>query len=205
MHVPSPQPRPAFDLPDDIVALDAGDGLVVDLRYASTNNFLGRNLYRNFDRLLLHAIAAAKLRQAVTLLARRRPDLKLLVFDGLRPNRVQRMFWEVVRGTDRQQYVGDPAVGSVHGFGLAVDLSLVDSDGVELDMGTPFDDFTPLAEPRREQEFLAAGTLNAAQVANRIVLRAVMAEAGFIPLPVEWWHFDALPADQVRRTFRLVE
>lgn len=203
--MPSPQRHPAFDLPDDCVALDDTDGLVVDLRYASTNNFLGRNIYGSFDRLLLHAIAAAKLRDAVARLASRRPNLKLLVFDGLRPNRVQQVFWEHVRGTDQQKYVGDPAIGSVHGFGLAVDLSLVGSDGVELDMGTPFDDFTLLAEPQLEQDFLAAGALNAAQVANRAVLRAVMVDAGFIPLPFEWWHFDALPADAVRRDFRLVE
>ena len=203
--MPSPQPHPAFGLPDEIVALDESDGLVVDLRYASANNFLGRDIYGDFDRLLLHAIAAAKLRDAVALLARSRPDLRLLVFDGLRPNRVQRVFWALVRGTDRQKYVGDPAVGSVHGFGLAVDLSLVGPDGAELDLGTPFDDFTPLAEPQREQDFLAAGVLTAAQVGNRAVLRAVMVEAGFIPLPTEWWHFDALPAEAVRRTFRLVE
>ena len=203
--MPSPQRHPAFDLPDDIVALDDTDGLVVDLRYASTNNFLGRDIYGSFDRLLLHGIAASKLRHAVALLARSWPDLKLLVFDGLRPNRVQRLFWELVRGTDQERYVGDPAVGSVHGFGLAVDLSLVGSDGVELDMGTAFDDFTPLAEPQREQGFLAAGALSEAQVGNRAVLRTVMVEAGFIPLPIEWWHFDALPADAVRRTFRLVE
>lgn len=72
-------------------------------------------------------------------------------------------------------------------------------------MGTPFDDFTPLAEPRLEQAFLAAGRLTAAQIANRLVLRTVMEDAGFLHLPIEWWHFDALPAEQVRQSYALVE
>lgn len=200
--MPSPDP---FVPPPGFVELGPADGLLVDLRYASTDNIMGRNLYGAFGKLLLHAIAAAKLRAAARLLAARWPDLSLVVFDGLRPNRIQRMFWEQVRGTVRQPYVADPAMGSLHGFGFAVDLSLADTGGRELDMGTAFDDFTPLAEPRREQGFLAEGRLTAEQIANRLLLRAIMEEAGFLPLPIEWWHFDALPGDEVRGRYPLVE
>lgn len=192
-------PQPGF------VELGAADGLLVDLRYASANNFVRRNVYGAFDRLLLHPIAADKLRAAVALLAESRPALRLLVFDGLRPNRVQRVFWSLVQGTPLQRYVGDPAVGSVHGYGLAVDVSLATSDGAELDMGTPFDDFTPLAEPQLEAQHREAGALSAAQLANRQLLRGVMSAAGFLPIPVEWWHFDALPSAEVRARYPLIE
>ena len=200
--MPSPEP---FVPPPGFVELGPADGLLIDLRYASANNIIGRNLYGSFDRLFLHPIAAAKLRAAACLLAERRPDLRLLVFDGLRPNRIQRLFWERVRGTPQQPYVADPAIGSLHGFGLAVDLSLADAGGRELDMGTAFDDFTPLAEPRREQALLAEGSLTQAQVADRRLLRAVMESAGFLHLPIEWWHFDALPGDAVRAGYLLVD
>lgn len=92
----SPDP---FVPPAGFVELGPADGLLLDLRYASANNIMGRNLYGAFDRLLLHAIAADKLRRAVRLLSGRRPDLRLTVFDGLRPNRIQRVFWDAVRGT----------------------------------------------------------------------------------------------------------
>lgn len=197
---------PDFSVPPPgFVELGPADGLLLDLRYGSVDNILGRNLYGTFSKLVLHTIAAAKLRTAVQLLAARRPDLRLLVFDGLRPNRIQRLFWDEVRGTSRQRYVADPAIGSLHGFGFAVDLSLADQAGRERDMGTPFDDFTPLAEPRLEQAFLADGRLTHEQVADRILLRQVMETAGFLHLPIEWWHFDALPGEEVRRGYTLVE
>ncbi|RYZ97756.1 MAG: peptidase M15, partial [Proteobacteria bacterium] len=81
----------------------------------------------------------------------------------------------------------------------------LDENGNELDMGTGFDDLSPLAEPRREAEFLLNAELSLAQVANRKILRAVMEEAGFLQLPHEWWHFDALPAVDVRAQYRRVE
>ena len=188
----------------DFVEITEADGVRIDIRCASTNNFLGRNLYGSFDRFLLHRIAADKLLRAVDLLAAEKPGLRLLLLDGLRPNRIQHVFWEAVRGTPQQIYVGDPEIGSIHGFGLAVDLSLVDEHGRELDMGTPFDGFTALVEPRLEAEFLASGALSASQIDNRLLLRKVMTQAGFHVLPIEWWHFDALPSDQVRGRFSLI-
>ncbi len=205
MTKPSHSRIPQDIVPPDFVDIGDADGLLVDLRYASTNNFVGRAIYGDFDRLSLHPIAAAKLKNAVALLTTERPDLRLLVWDGFRPNRVQRIFWAMVRGTEQQRSVSDPAVGSIHSFGFALDLTLAGQDGRELDMGTGFDDFLPLAEPRLEPAFLATGALTAAQVGNRLVLRAVMERAGFSHLPIEWWHFDALPAEQVRTQYRLIE
>lgn len=177
----------------------------VQLRYASENNFLKRNLYGDFHRCLLQRLAAAKLRSAAASLEEIRPSWKLLIFDCLRPRSLQEKLYAAVKGTDRQPYVANPRTGSIHNYGLAVDLSLEDGQGHEIDMGTPFDDFTPLAQPAREQENLEAGRLSQGQLQNRRLLREVMTQAGFIQLPIEWWHYDALPKDEVRKNFKIVE
>lgn len=187
------------------VRVEARRGLVIDLRYATPDNVLGRAVYGSFDRLYLHPVAAAKLDGAVAGLESTHPGLSFRVFDGLRPNRIQRQMWAAVAGTPQQHYVGDPAIGSIHGFGLAVDLTLTDAAGRDLDMGTSFDDFTPKSEPQREAEFLATCALTKEQVTHRRLLRTVMTDAGFLPIALEWWHFDALPPAEVRAKFAVVE
>jgi zinc D-Ala-D-Ala dipeptidase len=180
-------------------------GVVIDLRYASTNNFTGENLYGEFNRAFLHRIAADKLAAAAANLRAVHADYRLIIFDALRPRSVQRRLWDKVKGTEQQEYVADPDKGSVHNFGFAVDLSIVDGRGIQLDMGTAFDDFTPLAQPQLEAKYLEAGKLSQVQLANRQLLRKVMEDAGFIQLPIEWWHYDALPKAQVLAGFQIVE
>jgi D-alanyl-D-alanine dipeptidase len=181
------------------------DGVAIDLRYASRDNFLGYDFYGPFRRLFLHKQAADKLRSAIASLRRERPGYKFILYDGLRPRSAQYTLWRKVAGTAQERYVADPRMGSIHNYGLAIDLSVLDETGRELDMGTGFDDFTPLAEPRLEPDKLAAGELTWAQFENRMILRRPMEEAGFKVLPQEWWHFDALPADTVRQHFKIVE
>jgi len=187
---------------DDYREVTAADGVVIDLRYAGTNNFMGQNLYGPFNRLFLHKRAADKLKAAVALLKHEHHGYKFIIFDGLRPRSVQYLLWEKMPNDD---YVADPKKGSVHNYGLAIDLSVVDEKGHELDMGTGFDSFTPLAQPQLEQEELAKGDLTQVQLDNRLILRRSMEAAGFKVLPSEWWHFDALPADLVRKQFKIVE
>lgn len=189
----------------DFEDLSSLKNVAVDLRYGTTNNLLGIDVYGGYQRVLLHREAAKKFRHASRLLEERHPRLRFLVLDALRPQTAQKQFWELVKGTPQQPYFADPAKGSIHSFGFAIDLTLIDSSGRELPMGTEFDDLTPLAEPRREEEFLANGSLTAEAIVNRQFLRTVMVEAGFLPLPHEWWHFDALAAAEVRAKFRLVE
>lgn len=189
----------------DYVNLSTIDGLRFDLRYATSNNFTGQNLYGEFNQAYLHSVAAEKLRKAVALLHQRRPDLHLLIFDALRPRSVQYILWEYVKGTEQQRYVADPSRGSIHNYGFALDLTLVDDKGHELDMGTAFDDFTPLAQPLQEQAFLQQGRLTQAQLENRLLLRSVMEAAGLIQLPLEWWHFDALPKAEVKQNYPIIE
>src|SRR5215471_14798719 len=114
----------------------------VELRYASENNFLGKNLYGDFHRCFLHRVAAEKFRRAARALVEKRPGWRLLVFDCLRPRSLQEKLFAAVKGTPRQQYVANPRSGSVHNYGFAIDLSLEDEQGREIDMGTGFDDFT---------------------------------------------------------------
>lgn len=189
----------------EYVEIGGFEGVAVDLRYAGTNNFVHANVYGPFDRAYLRRPAAEKLRAAVAALRREHPQWKIHVYDALRPRSVQRLFWARVVGTAQQPYVADPEKGSLHNFGFALDCTLEDEHGKELDMGTGFDDFTPRAEPEREAELLKSGQLTEAQVANRTILRRVMTGAGFTQRPNEWWHYDALSVDDARRDHPILE
>jgi len=179
-------------------------GIAVDLRYATPNNFTGRDLYSPFDCAWLHREAADALEQVVAWLARHAPGHTALVLDALRPQRVQQQLWDALDGTDLRIYLADPARGSIHSYGMALDLTLLDAAGRELDMGTGFDDMTALSHPALEQGFLRTGALSDVQVANRRLLREAMAQAGFVGIDTEWWHFDCGDRDRVRQTFRRV-
>ena len=189
----------------DFVNLTEVPEVTLSMRYAGANNFLKTNLYADRVPPLLHKLGALRLRQSAAFLAMEMPGSRLLVWDALRPRSVQRQMWSRVSGTPQEKYVADPERGSVHNFGFAVDLTVVDRDGRPLDMGTDFDDFRALAEPAREAEHLAAGLLSPKQRSNRLLLRRVMLRSGFEPLSTEWWHFDALPAWAVRERYVPVE
>ena len=179
-------------------------GIAVDLRYASPHNFVGRDLYSPFDCAWLHRDAAAALEKVVVWLAQRGPGCQALILDALRPQRVQEQLWAALEGTDLRIYLADPARGSIHSFGMALDITLLDEDGREFDMGTGFDDMTERSQPGKEQELLVRGELTQAQVDNRQLLRDAMAHAGFVGISSEWWHYDFGDRELVRRTFKRV-
>ncbi|MGE4132164.1 MAG: M15 family metallopeptidase [Bdellovibrionales bacterium] len=189
----------------DFVELIEDVGLKIDLRYASSNNFMSRDVYGPFRRAFLHRIAAIKLSDAYRELRQRHPGYGLVIFDALRPRSIQRVLWDHVKGSDAQNYIANPDKGSMHNFGFAVDLTVMNEKGVELDMGAGFDDFRPISQPRLEAEHIAAGQLSEVHMKNRMILRGAMEAAGFSQLPSEWWHFEALPRDQVRAEHRIVE
>jgi len=189
----------------DYVNLETTQGIVINLKYASNDNFMGEALYGEFRQAFLHKVAAAKLKLAVEGLQQLKPGWKLVVYDALRPRSIQRLFWNRVKGTPQQPYVANPDSGSMHNFGFAVDVSLMDESGREVDMGTKYDDFTGLSEPSSEERFLKAGKLGLSHVSNRRLLRKVMTAAGFEQQPNEWWHYDALPAKEVRANYPIVE
>jgi zinc D-Ala-D-Ala dipeptidase len=176
----------------------------VDLRYASADNFVGRDLYSPHDCAWLHRDAAAGLERVVAYLALNQPDVRLLVLDALRPQRVQEALWAALEGTNLRMYLADPAHGSIHSFGMAVDVTLIDRNDNPLDMGTPFDDLTELSHPKLEEGFLIKGELTQLQIDNRQLLRDAMTEAGFSGISTEWWHYDCGDRVLVRATFARV-
>ena len=179
-------------------------GIAVDLRYATPDNFVGRDLYSPYDCAWLHRDAACALERVVAWLKDKRPGCTPLVLDALRPQRVQQQLWDALAGTDLQMYLANPQRGSIHSFGMALDITIVDEAGRELDMGTGFDDMTALSHPALEERFIASGELTVDQIANRQLLRDAMFQAGFVGINTEWWHFDCGDRNLVRATFRRV-
>jgi D-alanyl-D-alanine dipeptidase len=182
----------------DFRALSSLQGVLHDLRYAGTNNFADRVLYRDFDCAWLRWEAAAGLEASAAWLLKQRPGWRLLVLDALRPQRVQEAIWRDVVGTPMALYFADPARGSIHSFGMAVDVTLLDPQGREADMGSGFDEMALSSHPALHAEHLARGVLTAAQVAERDCLREAMAHGGFGGIATEWWHFDHGDRDAVR-------
>lgn len=185
----------------DFRHLSSVENIAVDLRYAGVDNFVGRDLYGSLDCAWLHHLAAAALARAAELLAREAPGHRMLVLDALRPHRVQIQLWDHLEGTDLRQYVADPARGSIHSFGMALDATLVDPQGRELDMGSGYDEMIELSHPVLEAKHLASGELTPAQHRNRSLLRHVLCSSGFQGIANEWWHFEMLDREHVRRHF----
>ena len=179
-------------------------GVLHDLRYATARNFAGRNLYGDWDCAWLRDEAAQGLEAAAAWLARHRPGWRLLVLDALRPHRVQEAIWQDVVGTPMQRYFADPVHRSIHSFGMAVDVTLVDPQGAEADMGSGFDEMSELSHPALHADHLANGRLTAVQVGQRESLRAALPKGGFGGITTEWWHFDHGDRDHVRRALPLV-
>ena len=100
--------------------------------------------------------------------------------------------------------MANPINSPLNNFGFAIDLSVFDSNGKPTDMGTPFDFFGPLAEPKKEDHFRKEGKLNAEQITNRRILRSEMQNAGSAQLPNEWWHFDAFSRADVFQKYKIV-
>lgn len=195
----------AQTLPEGFVHLDSIANLKVDLRYATTNNFTGVAQYPGGWKAALHPLAAKRLAQAALALGYIKPGWNIVVFDATRPLSIQKKLYDKVRGTPLARYVSSSGGTSMHNYGLALDCSILDESGKELDMGTPYDSFDPLSEPRFEQENLAKGKLTKDQLANRRFLRELMKRAGLRPILNEWWHFEAVRKNEINGRFKVVE
>ena len=154
-------------------------GLVVELRYATEDNFLGRAVYPEGARCLLLPSVANRLAKVAAALESQ--GFRLKAWDCYRPLHVQWAMWKLV---PRKGYVADPHTGSNHNRGAAVDVTLVTADGLPVEMPTPFDTFGPAAHHGS-----SAGSPEAR--AHRETLRQAMVQAGFRANRMEWWHYDA--------------
>ena len=182
--------------------------ILVDLRYSSKNNFLKKDMYGDLEECFLRRKPAEMLCQANEHLKASHPELRLLVFDGLRTRSVQKKLWDALDTIPvslRKQFVADPKKGSIHNYGAAVDLTLALENGSELDMGTEYDHFGELAFPALEDSLLALGKLTDKQIKNRTILRQVMTKAGFSTIDSEWWHFDAFSRNETKNKYTIVE
>ena len=170
----SPAPRGFVEI--------AGAPFVVDLRYATGDNFLGRNVYaeHGVDRCWVHPVMAERLARLAPLLEGR--GMTLVLWDCWRPLAVQKAMWKIMPDP---RYVADPKKGSNHNRGLALDASLGDAQGKPLAMPTAFDDFTEKAAPTA-----ACARAEKNRCANRDLQIRLMHEAGLEPLPTEWWHYQ---------------
>lgn len=181
-------------------------GLLVQIRYADSSNFTGKPLYLGLKRCYLHPLALKKLQKAAALLARQYPNLRILVWDCARPMHVQRLLWDAapLPKSEKWKYLSNPNRGSLHNYGLAIDLTLADSLGVPLNMGTDYDHFGWEAHPVMEKRLRQSGILTDSVLANRRLLRSIMQAAGFNPIPHEWWHFNAVSRTTAENHFTLL-
>jgi D-alanyl-D-alanine dipeptidase len=165
-----------------LIEIAAGEyGVEIDLAYATANNVTGKPIYRRAG-AYLHRDAALCLRRAASLAAPL--GLKLRILDAFRPTEAQ---WRLWQHTPDPNFVADPRRGSPHSRGVAVDLTLIDRSGRVLDMGTPFDDFTP-------RSWHADLAVAPEAQRNRLLLLGLMSAAGWDFYTKEWWHYQLFNA-----------
>ena len=182
-------------LGDDLIDIqEINPDVLVDLKYATLDNFMKEKMYSRMNRAFLQKDVALRLSNCQDYLSRIKPGYKLLIYDALRPVSVQQKMWDAMDSlppVERGKYVSNPKNRSLHNLGAAVDLTICDESGNPLDMGTKYDDFREIAYPELEKHFLKTGELTNRHIENRELLRKVMRKEAFRNIPTEWWHFNA--------------
>lgn len=175
-----PKEAGPFREPDLVELVTLDPTITLDIRYATPNNLAGRPVYTEARAFLQRPAAEALLRAHNAVKAK---GYGLLIFDGYRPWRVTKLFWDVTP-PDKREFVADPKTGSKHNRGCAVDLSMYDlRTGREVEMPSAYDEMSPRAYPA-----YAEGPAEARE--RRDLLRAAMEAEGFTVEPNEWWHFN---------------
>ncbi|MEO1050973.1 MAG: M15 family metallopeptidase [Bacteroidota bacterium] len=158
---------------------DYADGFLYDMKYASADNFLKQQVYSCSDCVIRKEVADALIACNKEFLEKH--DLRIKLFDCYRPLSVQKQMWSIFPDG---RYVANPyKSGSIHNRGGAVDITLVDLQSKELDMGTSFDHFG-------EEAHHAFQNLPQTVLANRKLLKGVMENHGFKAIRTEWWHYN---------------
>ena len=200
----------------DINTLDKE--ILVELRYATTNNFMQQNIYGELRKAYFVPHFARKIAQAQQILRQRKPGYRLLIYDAARPQSAQRRMRQAVEGTPYTAYVAEASRGGRHNFGVAVDLTIADKDGRPLDMGAPFDYFGReawIGDGRNTtlQHFKAyiaqmqkQGIISAEAAANRTLLVEIMDAVGLRPYAKEWWHYqERVSMSRTREIYKLLD
>jgi len=152
--------------------------IFLDIRYASENNFTKQQIY-DCPRCFLRPIVYDKLVRFQSHMLEKH-GYGILLFDCYRPRPYQQKLWDIVPD---ERFVGNPAKGSMHNRGMAVDITLVDENGKILDMGSDFDHFGSAS-------FHSAKDISSEAIANRLLLKNGIAQFGFMPITSEWWHYS---------------
>ncbi len=170
----------------------------------SGDNYFGEDFYDGLEKAYLQKPVAKKLARAQKILKKKHPTYSLLIMDAARPHAVSVAMYEKMKGTRFEKYVANPKRGSMHNYGAAVDLTIVDGDGDLLDMG-----FIPFYKSKigvaLSYLFSSKDKLSKDQRANRTLLKRVMLTAGFKPLSHEWWHFNGFEKKVIRKRFRMIK
>ena len=156
---------------------DYSADFVYDMKYATEDNFLKAKVYDCAECFLRLKTVKALVKANTKFM---RKGYRIQLFDCYRPLDIQKRMWQIVSNPD---YVADPAKGSIHNRGGAVDITLVDTDGKQLDMGTSFDFFGPEASHYFDN-------LPDDVKKNRILLKRIMQKSGFVSFDSEWWHLS---------------
>ncbi|MDP1800179.1 MAG: M15 family metallopeptidase, partial [Bacteroidota bacterium] len=190
----------------DVQSLDSS--IKVDLKYASTDNFLKLNVYDGLRKAYFPCEVAIRIYNAQYYLKQINPNYSLIIFDAARPLHVQQMMWDSLDMPPdiKYAYLSPPFSISLHNYGCAVDLSIIDlKTNKLLEMGTDFDHFGKLSQPVYEWQYLKTGELTQEAFENRKLLRKVMQLANFFPITSEWWHFNFCNKEFAAVKFKLIQ
>jgi len=193
----------------DLVNIKSLDSSIkVNLMYADTINFLKYNLYDGLRNAYFNCETALRIASAQYYLKEINPDLSLLILDASRPQHIQQMMWDSLKiHPDKKTfYLSRPEETSMHNYGCAVDVTLINTKTNQwLDMGTDFDFFGKLSEPIYEPKFLKSGELSQEAYQNRLLLRKVMLRAKMNPITSEWWHFSLCTKPEAIAKYKLIK
>ncbi len=181
--------------------------VLVELKYATADNFMKKNVYGCLTHAYLQKETVAMLKKAQENLEKAYPGYHLLIYDAARPLSKQWELWNTLTEYSpekRRTYVADPKEHSIHNYGSAIDLTVADEKGKPLEMGTKYDFFGEMAYPKEEARFLKAGKLSQKAIDNRLILRKAMKSAGFMPIEYEWWHFNAFSRKVAKEKFSVI-
>lgn len=179
----------------------------VDLKYSTTDNFMGEDVYGHLSKAYLQPDVVEDLKKCLTYLQSVDSSLTLLIYDAVRPRSVQQIMWDILDMpiNEKTKFVSNPKNGSVHNYGAAVDITICDLNGVALDMGANYDDIRLIAYPKHEQAYLDSGMLSQTQIDNRKLLRETMKAGGFFGIQTEWWHFNRYSRDVCKTKYAIIE
>lgn len=194
-----------FIAADLINVHEVDETIKVDLVNSDADkNFFRENFYNGLNKAYLRKEVAKKLSLAQKFLKSESPEYSILIMDAARPRSVSKRMYDKMKGTKFEKYVANPKKGSMHNYGIAVDVTIVNVNGEEIDMGlTPF--YKSNLSIYWGYAKLKVFDLSESQKHNRNLLSRVMKRAGFIPLSYEWWHFNGMPKDQARRKYKIIE